>query len=53
MLLMSKEASVTIQDLYPELNPEQRAEAKYYLEQYTALITRIYKRLEAERKLLK
>jgi hypothetical protein len=41
----------TIQDLYPELSPEQQAEAEYNLKRYVNLCFRIYSRLKDEGKL--
>ena len=38
---------VTIEDLYPELTPEQQQEAAYFLKQYLAIIRRIYARMRS------
>jgi hypothetical protein len=38
------EHPITIQDLYPELTPEQQQEAEYRLKQYIDIIVRIYER---------
>lgn len=35
---------MTIQDLYPELTPEQQQEAEYRLKQFISVIKRIYAR---------
>jgi hypothetical protein len=35
---------MTIQDLYPELTPEQQEEAEYRLKQFISIIKRIYER---------
>ncbi len=38
------EQDITIQDLYPELTPEQQKEAAERLDQYLAIIKRIHER---------
>ena len=38
------ERPITIQDLYPELTPEQQQEAEYRLKRYIDIIARIYER---------
>jgi hypothetical protein len=35
---------ITIQDLYPELTPEQQQEAKYRLKQFILVLKGIYER---------
>ena len=42
-------AGLTIQDLYPELTPEQQETAQENLDRYVALTWRIFLRFEAER----
>jgi hypothetical protein len=37
---------ITIQDLYPELTPEQQQEAEYRLKRYIDIIARIYERTQ-------
>ena len=37
---------ITIQDLYPELSPEQQQEAAYYLERYLEIVRRIFERTQ-------
>jgi hypothetical protein len=39
---------LAIADLYPDLSPEEQAEAEYNLKQYVALIWRIYQRIKRE-----
>ncbi len=41
----------TIEDLYPDLSPEEREEAKENLRRYLDLVRRIYERLKREGKL--
>lgn len=43
------ETPPTIETLYPELTPEERAEAEDTLTQYAALLVRIVERRSAER----
>lgn len=45
------EKEITIQDLYPDLTPEQQEEAEFNLLGYLDVVKRIYERLEAEGKL--
>lgn len=40
------EPEITIQDLYPELSPEQQAEAVYYLDRYIEVVRGIFERVE-------
>lgn len=40
---------ITIGDLYPELLPEQQAEAEYHLLRYLALVKRIFERIAREK----
>jgi hypothetical protein len=40
------ETPITIQDLYPELSPEQQREAAYYLERYLEIVRRIFERTQ-------
>lgn len=42
---------ITIQDLYPDLCPEEQEEAKANLLRYLNVVWRIYKRLESEGRL--
>ena len=42
---------LTIQDLYPDLSPEEQEKAEYDLKRYVGLVRRIYNRLEAEGRL--
>jgi hypothetical protein len=39
---------ITIADLYPDLTPEEQAEAEYNLKQYLSLVWRIYQRVKRE-----
>jgi len=39
---------ITINDLYPELSPEEQAEAQYNLKRYLNLVWRIYERVRRE-----
>jgi hypothetical protein len=48
---MEDNQDITIQDLYPELTPEQQEEAECNLLGYLDLVRRIYERLESEGKL--
>ncbi len=48
---MDDDQEITIQDLYPELTPEQQAEAEHNLLGYLDVVRRIYERLEREGKL--
>lgn len=38
------EPKITIEDLYPELAPEQQQEAAYYLGRYLEIVRRIFER---------
>lgn len=38
----------TIADLYPELSPEQQAEAEFYLSGYLDVVRRIFERISYE-----
>ena len=40
---------IEIGDLYPELSPEQQAEAEYHLLRYLALVKRIFERIALEK----
>lgn len=40
---------VTIEQLYPDLTPEQQQEAAYWLGRYLAVIQRIFERLQREK----
>lgn len=40
---------ITIDDLYPDLSPEQQAEAEYHLLRYLALVKRIFERIAREK----
>lgn len=48
---MDDEKQITIQDLYPEITPEQQEEAERKLLGYLDVVTQIYERLEREGKL--
>ncbi|MEJ7862397.1 MAG: hypothetical protein WKF90_12275 [Pyrinomonadaceae bacterium] len=48
---MDDDQDVTIQDLYPELTPEQQEEAERNLLGYLDVVRRIYERLESEGRL--
>lgn len=37
--------NITIRDLYPELSPDQQAEAEYRLLRYLAVVRRIFERV--------
>ena len=39
---------VTIEDLYPELSPEERKEAEYNLRAYLELVVRIFERVRRQ-----
>lgn len=39
---------ITIADLYPNLSPEEQAEAEYNLKRYLSLVWRIYQRVKRE-----
>ncbi len=41
---MADEPEITIQDLYPDLTPEQQQEAEASLRRYMDIIARIYER---------
>lgn len=43
-LKLSHSEEITIQDLYPDLTPEQQEEAEYYLKRYMDIIWHIYER---------
>jgi RIO-like serine/threonine protein kinase len=40
---------VTIEEVYPDLTPEQQQEAAYFLRRYLSVIRRIFERLEREK----
>ena len=40
---------ITISDLYPDLSPEQQAEAEYHLLRYLAVVKRIFERIAREK----
>ena len=42
--------SLTVADLYPNMSPEELAEAEYNLKQYVALVWRIYQRIKREKR---
>ena len=42
---MDDNKEITIADLYPELTPEQQAEAEERLQRYLAIVKSIYNRL--------
>ena len=43
-----KEQEPTVADLYPNLSPEQQAEAEFYLLRYLAVVKRIFERIARE-----
>lgn len=45
---MLNDKKITIADLYPELSPEEQAEAEYNLKQYVRAVKAIYDRLVEE-----
>jgi hypothetical protein len=45
---MDKNSTLTIRDLYPNLTDEELAAAEHNLEQYLALVLRIFERTESE-----
>lgn len=47
---MPHSRSITIADLYPDMNEQQLAEAEANLKRFVAVIVRIYDRLTAEGK---
>ncbi|HEX8459221.1 MAG TPA: hypothetical protein VF656_18150 [Pyrinomonadaceae bacterium] len=40
---------ITIEQLYPELTPEEQQEAAYWLGRYLAIIRQIFERLQREK----
>jgi hypothetical protein len=42
------ENEITIAELYPELSPEQQAEAEFYLLGYLDVVRRIFERVSKE-----
>lgn len=48
MIKNTNKKSITIQDVYPDLSPEDQAEAEYNLKSYVRLIWRIYERVKRE-----
>ena len=40
------EPKITIQDLYPDLSPEQQQEAAYYLGRYLEIVRGIFERTQ-------
>ena len=44
----SDENEITIAELYPELSPEQQAEAEFYLLGYLDVVRRIFERISRE-----
>jgi hypothetical protein len=45
---LSDEKEITIAELYPELSPEQQAEAEFYLLGYLDVVRRIFERISRE-----
>lgn len=43
-----KPAPKTIENLYPQLSPDEQAEAAYTLKRYVALVWRIYQRARGQ-----
>lgn len=41
----SDKNNIHIEDLYPELNSEQQAEAAYFLARYVELVQRVFERV--------
>jgi hypothetical protein len=48
---MNRDIKPTLEDLYPDLTPEEQDKVERNLSQYVDLIKRIYKRFESEGKL--
>jgi hypothetical protein len=48
MFESSKEKHIVIQDVYPDLSPEEQTEAEHNLKEYVLLVWRIFQRLERE-----
>jgi hypothetical protein len=46
--MFEKKKRITIQDLYPNLSPEEKTEAEYNLREYALLVWRIYERVKRE-----
>ncbi len=40
---------ITIEEVYPDLTPEQQQEAAYFFKRYLSVIRRIFERLEREK----
>jgi hypothetical protein len=40
----SSAKKITIEELYPELNPQQQAEAEFFLLRYLEIVRRIFER---------
>ena len=45
---MSKQKEITISDLYPNLTPEEQAEAEFNLLGYLDVVRRIFERISIE-----
>jgi hypothetical protein len=45
---MLAEKRMTIQEIYPDLSPEEQAEAEYNLREYALLVWRIYERVKRD-----
>jgi hypothetical protein len=50
-MIHKPEKPITIEDLYPDLSPEDRAEAQENLQEYVRIVWKIFNRLKAEGKL--
>ena len=46
--MLAAKKRMTIQDVYPDLSPEEQAEAEYNLREYALLVWRIYERVKRE-----
>lgn len=46
--MFEKKKRITIQEIYPNLSPEELSEAEYNLREYALLVWRIYKRVKRE-----
>ena len=46
--MFEKKKRITIQEVYPDLLPEEQAEAEYNLREYALLVWRIYERVKRE-----
>lgn len=49
--MVEKKRRITIQDLYPDLSPEEQAEAEANIKAYIRVVWKIFQRLEREGRL--